>query len=450
MPDEIKHLLESGMAPLTSGIALPTAFDTIGVSEIENSEIQKIVDDVVDSLKCCYTSVAAYPNTEFRANSIESLFAEAFNDMESERRESIHNKAVELTSFDVPSKKAIFGRYGEVAGVDYLGIGFDRADDRFGGIKALNISSKLLGVKEPMIAAPISSATVTADGLLLPVTREGLPTGLEEPLDALGAGFKDAMESAKKSELSVDPQKFNDIWGPTIEEDLFASSSSEFEEEFEEQAVRNSLGFYIKRIKCIDETGKGWIGEWGHDEIAIGGVSTDEDGDTKKIPEKFVGGGFDDGDSKSYTPHLQFTWFSLNERKEWPKKYYLTLLLAEKDWGGFSKILSQVWEKVRDKVKDALAKLGESIGSAWGAIWKAIGKAIGVIVGWIIDVFLKWLIKLFSDDPFKPVLLSCTLWSASSLFNHADGSRRTYSPTRTAHFYGNDGHYTAEYYWKLY
>ena len=50
-------------------------------------------------------------------------------------------------------------------------------------------------------------------------------------------------------------------------------------------------------MKCNDETNTEWPGS---DEIAIGAITVDEDGDTNKIAETYVAGGFDDGDRKVY------------------------------------------------------------------------------------------------------------------------------------------------------
>ncbi|MBE9533898.1 MAG: hypothetical protein IMF03_02780 [Proteobacteria bacterium] len=433
MPDEMNSLLEDVHVATR---VKPVAYDSIGVPELENSEMLKIAEDALDAAKYAYASVAANPEQEVRSGSLEADFKEAFNLMDATRRDSIREKAVQLTGLPESARTEIFGRYGKIDSKSFIAQGFDRVHE---SLEPLEIDMKLLGARTPKISVSRGVLRATPDGLLLP--KENLPSEFED----FESDFEEAKDKAEQSGVH-DIDKLADIWGPAFIENPFTMEESEFEEEFEEQAVTDKLAFYITKVKCVDETGGGWFGEWGHDEIAIAGVSVDEDGDTRKIPEKYVGGGFDDGDTKHYSPHWKYHWFGLREGTGWPKSYFMTLLLAEKDWGGFSTVLNRVWEKIKAYVYAAIDKI-VGILPGW---WKLVGTIVAKVVKWVIDKLLGWIIKIFKDDVFPPRTLSAKLWSYGSRWRHPDGSWRTYSPRRRAHFYGHKGHYYVEYYWKMF
>ena len=293
MPDEMLSLLESGNISTIE----PVAYDTNNIPELENSEILKIAEDVLDSVKYAYASVAANPEQKVRPDTLEEAFKENFNLMDAAKREFIREMAVQLTGLSEPAREEIFGRYGAMDSKSFLDQGFDRADE---GLEPLKLDMKLLGIRTPVVSMPTSTLLETPEGLLLP--KENLPTSFEEFETDFEEEAKKAMESGVHNE-----ENLTDIWGPAFAEDPFENmDTSELEGDFEEQAVKDKLAFYITKVKCVDETNPEW---WGHDEIAIAGMSTDEDGDVKKISEKYVGGGFDDGDTKHYRPHWKYHWF---------------------------------------------------------------------------------------------------------------------------------------------
>lgn len=431
MPDEILSYLEGGSL---SALVEPVAYDTNNIPELENSEIQKIAEDVLDAAKYAYASVAAKPEQEVRSGSLEEAFKDSFGLMDAAKRDSIRKVATKLTALPASAREEIFGRYGAMDSKRFLDQGFDRADE---DLEPLELDLKLLGIRTPVVSMPTSAFMETPEGLLLP--KEDLPIGFEE----FETDFEDAANNAIESGVHNE-ENLTDIWGPAFAEDPFEMDTSEFEEEeFEEQAVRDKLAFYITKVKCVDETNPEW---WGHDEIAIAGVSTDEDGDVKKIPEKYVGGGFDDGDTKCYRPALKYHWFSLREGKGWPKEYCMTLLLAEKDCGGFSKGLDKLWKAIKDKVYAAIDKI-VGILPGW---WKVVGKIIAAAVKRIIAKLVDWIVRAFKDDIFPPSFVTARIWSFRTRWRHPDGKYRTYSPPRRAHFYGHKGHYYVEYFWRMY
>ena len=347
----------------------PTATDTSGAPMPENSEIEKIAKDVLQSVQYSFASVAANLDLAARADTLEETFQQALKRMEVTKLEQVQTKAVELVSAAPALRKTTFGRYGELDSKEFVSIGFDRADE---GLAPLAIDQKLLGM---------------------------------------------LTESAAESQV------LSKIVG----------------------SVTDELGLYITRIKCVDETNPE---RFGHDEIAIAGVWVDEKGNSEKILESYVGGGFDDGDEKNYSPNWQYHSFTIPQGKPWPKAYTVALILAEKDNGGLSTALNDVWAKVSKKLKEKIAEaikngLEEDLGPD-------IAKAIGQAVAWIVDSLVKWIITAFQDDIFPIFTASCTLTSSTTRWNYPNGSWGSpKSDVRTADFYGHGGHYTVEYYWQL-
>ncbi|WP_033328010.1 hypothetical protein [Streptomyces yerevanensis] len=202
--------------------------------------------------------------------------------------------------------------------------------------------------------------------------------------------------------------------------------------------LRN-LELRIHRVKCVDETS-----EIGKDEIDAGGTSVDEDGDTKKI-SAFRVRSFSTGTVQAYSPPRRFTTFSLTEQSKvtFPKTYFVTLVVAEVDWGGLADFLNELLDKVKAKVAAALAAaIGGAIGSPGGPLGIAIGVAVGFVVGLVFD-YLK---GLWGDEVFKPITVSATI---SSLISRFPGGQDN-STDRTLDFKGHGGHYQLTYDWRKY
>ena len=411
----------------------PIVTDTSGATEPENSEIRKIANDILQGVQYSFASVAANPDRSFRAGTLEETFQQSFKRMNATKVEGIKTKAVQLVNAAPELRTTLFGRYGQLESQEFTNIGFDRVQER---LAPLQIDRKLLGIKTPELSISQGAGVMTPEGLLIPAAN--LPRGVQEIQGAINT----SVQSANESQV-YNAERLQEIWGPVYARDPFAGVGSD---EFIEQAVTNKLGFYITRIKCVDETNPEF---WGSDEIAIAGVSVDEDGDSIKIGENYVGGGFDDGDQKTYSPHWQYHWFNMQEGKYWPKAYKIALVLAEKDNGGLSNFLNNIWEKISVKVKEAIAKAITDVLS--GYVGPAIAAAIGQAVAWIVDKLVGWIINLFKDDIFPVFTASCTVPSFNARWNYSNGTwGSTTSDLRTAHFYGYGGHYIVDYYWKMY
>lgn len=199
------------------------------------------------------------------------------------------------------------------------------------------------------------------------------------------------------------------------------------------------LGLRIHKVRCVDETNPEWLGD---DEIALGGTTVDETGDAKKVAEFGVRNDFDDGEQKVYAPPREFVWFNLSEGDKWPKSYFVTLVLAEKDMGGLADFLNKLLDKVKGEVVSALsAALGAAIGASGGPV----GAIIGAVVGWVVGQVFEWLKAWWSDDVFSPRTVSLSLSSANATF--AGGAKD--SPESTLTYKGFGGTYTVTYDWIL-
>lgn len=200
------------------------------------------------------------------------------------------------------------------------------------------------------------------------------------------------------------------------------------------------LEFRIHKVRCVDETNPEF---WGDDEIALGGTTVDETGDTKKVNQFTVRDDFDDGEQKVYSPPKQFTWFSLMEGTEWPKSYFVTLVLAEKDMGGLADYLNKLVDAVK---KEVISSLTTAIGAGIGASGGIVGAVIGAAVGWIVGKAIEWLKEWWSDDIFPPRTLSVSIPSLT----HRWAGGVTDSPQGVARFIGHGGTYDVTYDWRLF
>ncbi len=200
----------------------------------------------------------------------------------------------------------------------------------------------------------------------------------------------------------------------------------------------SKVGVHLHKVRCVDETNPEWLGD---DEIALGGTTIDETGDAKKVAEFTVRNDFDDNEQKVYAPAKVFTWFNLLEGTEWPKKYFVTFVLAEKDMGGLADFLNKLLDKVKTEV---VAALGVAIGGAIGASGGPIGAIIGAVVGWVVGWVFEWLKTWWSDDVFPPRTVSVSVPSRNASWG---GSKE--GPQHTLRFTGHGGTYDLTYNWYL-
>ena len=432
MPDETLPVISAALNVRALSVRpVPTVEE--GSSPPDNSEIRKIAEDVLGAAKLSFAAVAANPDAPVRSGSIEEAFKLGLHAMEQPRRDQITARARDITQVSPAVRRVLFGTAGERDAESHLAAGgFERYDE---GISRPAIDRKLLGL-DTTVRVPASVLRPTADGLVIPsnLVPSGRITDLESDFET---AQQRGIETGVASESAL-----QDIWGVTFESDPFAASE---DSDFEEFQTTDKVGFWITRVKCVDETNPEF---WGSDEIALAGVTVDEDGDTKQVGEQFIGEGFDDGDAKSYS-NWRYTWFNLREGEHWPKTYSVSLILAEKDHGGLESFLNKVWQLIRDKVKQAIEKA--VTGALTSYLGPVIAAAIGKAVAWIVDVLIGWIINLFGDDIFPVFSARVTTPSMSARWNYPSGSwGNPSSGVRTAHFYGHGGHYYVQYYWRFF
>lgn len=214
--------------------------------------------------------------------------------------------------------------------------------------------------------------------------------------------------------------------------------------------INKGIKFRMHEVKCVDETNPEWPG---HDEIAYGGAVVDDKDNATKIDEKYVGGGFDDGDKKTYSPPEIIADFQLDDNT-FPKTFLVSLALAEKDSNGLSEFIKELYEAIKAEVQVIMTALGAAAGAAIGtaiggsigtAIAGPLGTIIGTAAGAIIGALVGWLISALKDDIFPPQASSITLNSTDDTF--AGGS--LISPIMYLHYRDHGGHYRIKYDWQI-
>jgi hypothetical protein len=408
--------------------ARPVPTTTEGAPAPDNSEIRAAADAVLGGLKMSFAAIAANPSRQTADGTVEDTFKKAIAGLPAARRENFARRAKTLVEAPEAQRRLIFGVAGARTAEAHLDAGgFDTFTST---VKMPALSSKLLGLRADTVAIPFTELRTVPDGLLIASPPKDL-AAIRERAGAAAAA------------AGVENERVADVWGAHSIDDPFAEAMTDGE--FRQFAPTTNFGLWIERIKCVDETTPEWFGS---DEIALGGVSVDATGATKKIAEKAIGGGFDDGDMIGYN-NWRYETYSLTKGAYWPKHYSVSFVLAEKDNGGLSSALTEIWAKVKDKVKDAVEKA--VAGALAGYVGQAIATAIGKAVAWVVDVLVGWIISLWEDDIFPVFTAGTTVPSMGARWNWPDGTwGNPSSGTRTAHFYGHGGHYRIDYHWKFY
>ncbi len=405
-----------------------------GAAPPDNSEIRKAAEAVLGGVKMSFAAIAANPDRATERGTVEDAMRSAIKGLPATRRDDIAATARQLLDVPEAQRVATFGIAGTRDADSHLASGgIARFTDT---VDMPQLDAKLLGVRTDLVPVAVTGLRSVADGLLIPAANvSGNVTDFE-------AAREETNAAAEAADL-YNPDRLTDIWGARVAGDPFSGGLSD--DDFEQFATTDKMGFWIQRVRCVDETNPEWFGS---DEIALAGVSVDEDGDTHKRAEQYIGGGFDDGDQKTYA-NWRYTSFSMTEGKYWPKRYSVSLILAEKDNGGLSSFLNDIWSSVRAQVKAAIAKaVAAGIGGWTGA---AIATALGKAVAWIIDVFVGWIIGRFKDNIFPVFTASVTTPSMSARWSYPNGRwGNPSSGTRTAHFYGHGGHYLIDYRWQFF
>lgn len=410
------------------------------IDDFQNTELRKIVVDVLNAAKKSITAVAANPDAVVRPGSLEADFQVAFKEFASGIQKSATAEAQALLKSDPMGLKLIFGRYADVPVQNFLDSGFDRAIEDVG---APALDFEQLGFPTSKLDIPVDYMQRTAEGILIPKASITNFKNFESRMaDATIAAANTGVFDQTKLAAALGIHSYDS--------DPFAITGPN--EEFEAQAVTDKLRIKVLSVKCNDETNPEWPG---NDEIALAGLSIDEDGDTKMIPERAVGDGFYDGRKKNL--YWQYHTFGLRERSYWPKKFGVTFILAEKNNGGLSSFLQNLWVKVKDAVNKAIAAAAKAAGVAVSVflgipeVGGLIGSVLAAGVQWGVNLLAGFLINLFKDDIFRPQTAWTSIPSMSARWYYPNGSwGSTVSPVLSKRFKGFGGLYTLYYQWQLY
>ena len=184
-----------------------------------------------------------------------------------------------------------------------------------------------------------------------------------------------------------------------------------------------------------------WVEKIGADDIDLGGSTINATGVTTQIP-KFGVGDFDDGDSKDYNPPKVLKEFDLRTGTEWPKSYFVVLVLVEVDMGGYAEFMDKLVNAIDDEVEKPIATaIGVGVGVASDGV---VGAAIGLAVGYCVDLAIEWIKSVWKDDVFSPVTIEVELPGRSARFGG-----ETQSQDVTVEIKGHDGKYRLTYDWNL-
>lgn len=214
--------------------------------------------------------------------------------------------------------------------------------------------------------------------------------------------------------------------------------------------VNKGLHFRLHKVKCIDETNPEWPGD---DEIAMGATAVPPTGSPTKVPEFMVRDDFDDGESKTYSPPRLMKTFAL-DTVSYPADFLMVVALAEKDNGGLSQFLHDMWLAIKDEVAVIIAAVSAAAGAAIGgaiggtigtAVGGPLGAIIGAVAGAILGALVGWIISAVKDDIFTPQAAAIHLPKPNSTF--AGGALT--SPQFTLDFRDHGGHYRMYYTWQL-
>ena len=207
------------------------------------------------------------------------------------------------------------------------------------------------------------------------------------------------------------------------------------------------LLFNLHEVKCIEETRN----EWGTDEIVASAITVDDKGTSGIVNEFLVSNRFRDNYVKQYVQPRIIKKFSLNQDTNYPKRFMVNLFMAEKDFGGFSKLISDLYSAIEAELEIILALAGGAAGTAIaaGPLGTAAGAIVGIAAGIILDALVGWMVQALKDDPLMPTPQDPILIQLDSPNFTFDGSLN--SPIMTMDFYGpTDGsHYCVKYNWEI-
>lgn len=201
------------------------------------------------------------------------------------------------------------------------------------------------------------------------------------------------------------------------------------------------LRMFITEVRCREETDM----EPGPDHILIGGTRTNYLGETTTVEQRTISNAISTGQKKSFGMSMKFAGWNLGTDPAFlPCVYTAVVVMGERDDGGFSDLLREIWNLVDSHVKTAVAGLvGGAIGSALGPLGAALGAVVGMLVGYLVD----WLLNLFGDnedDLIDVEVLTMTLADVRKSYYDWAGLTSAQGWTRTLFMWGDGGRYEVD------
>ena len=215
-----------------------------------------------------------------------------------------------------------------------------------------------------------------------------------------------------------------------------------------------SLDLRLHLLRCIEETS-----EPGADSISLAGTTIDAVGQTAPIAS-FGVGEFHSGNNHDFLPSRTFAQFDLEAstatingqqvKVTFPKSFFVTVVLAERDEGGLSQFMQQLLDRLQSEATKALttalgAAIGAAIGSGAPLVGTLIGTAVGAMVGWAVGEIFDWFKDVWKDDIFQPVTLSIEI---PDRFARWPGGANV-SPEGFIYWKGHGGEYHLHYHWRI-
>jgi hypothetical protein len=352
--------------------------------------IRAVAHDVLNRLKYAFAIAAAdLPVTA--PGPVDLLFREFLSSRAEPVRARQRARATTLLQAPPASREATFGRYGRIEPAQYAAVGSAGLADLAGP----------LGVDAQRLRDAIAKTADTSLRLALP------------PLQTLPA-------KGTKVKFIVDPNFVKELQSKTASTKTPFHADPAVVKDMVEGARFKKLGLFIKEVECIEETNE----PSDSDEINLGGVFTDADGQVTHLINEFkVSDDFDEGERVLYPPPVipsmpelmaglaedlnklqklfadaynqpgkKIAEWAIRTDLGWPTAYAGAIVMAEKDQGGFWKFLQELLGKIVEEVEKALkmgigAAIGGVVGAKIGGIWGAVvGAVVGFIVGAIIDL----------------------------------------------------------------
>lgn len=219
------------------------------------------------------------------------------------------------------------------------------------------------------------------------------------------------------------------------------------------------LHLRVHAIECVKTTK-----EIDRDEIFLAAIKVEGDlqdaGGKRKLAAKaeqgvlLDAGQFKKGDTRRFNPPRNLASFSAGSRDDdWPRYYYATLLMIEKDEGNLGAVINQavksVDKAVSEEVAKAAAKAATSYlsymasGAAVGTAIPLVGQAVGAAAGLAVKSVATEIKKSRKDDVFRPEEVHLELERAPRVAGQITDSRGK------ATFKDFNGHYIVTYSWSI-